>query len=494
MNLLSFPPFSAGNGGGLLLAACGNVALSAPAFDGNAAAARGGGASAHYVPLLAVASGYFAGGTATNGSGLALSSEHTYDPTYSPPWINPLYTIPDITDIYPDAAADVRGVAFDAHSAAAFGGGVHLTARAVATFAACAFTNNTAADGGGALAADGVARASLAGGALDGNAAGGAGGGAHVAAGAQLIAVATSFTRNRAGFGGGLYAGDKSNVVLDGCVVQDNIAVLCGGGVAINSSRPLALRGAAQLSGNRAAGDGGAVCALRRDEATLVCAPTVGEFPFLCALAGDATVIVRGNSAAAGGGAFAARCTTPEAATAALWAAGGGAYADAGGGRWQIDSNRAGFGAVAATQKATLVVTAAGGAHGAYAPGDVLAVTLQLRDAFNQTTLPAAGAALPFELILSLPGRADVPPASVFCDFGGSCSAAAAGVRLPWPAVGGDGGGGGVARVFAPWVDVRFEYRLEAGDATLAPAVVRLSRASCGRGTSYDAATQARIL
>ena len=468
------------------------MSVSAAIFDTNAAASRGGGVSTHYVAQLALVGGHFTGGVAANGSGLALSSEHTYDPNYAPPWINPLYSIPDITQIYPTTVAGVQAVEFTRNSATAYGGGVHLTARAAAAFYACAMENNSAVAGGGGLAADDVSSAALAGGSLDRNTAGGSGGGAHLLGSSNLAATAAVITRNHGSYGGGIYVGDDSDAALEDCTVEANTASACGGGFAVNSSRPVAMSGFMRITGNSATGDGGAVCALRSDGFASACTPLMAVFPFLCAVATGATVAVQGNAAGAGGGAFVAECTAPGAATAAMWAAGTGSYTDTGGGLWQIDRNIAAYGSLAATKKVALEVLSLGGTNDAYAPGDVLAVKLRLRDEFNQTVRPAASASLPFELVLSLPDRADVSPSSFFCEMDGICSAVAAGVRIPWPATGGGSSGG--MRAFAPWVDVRFDYRTTPGEAALEPAAVRLMRAPCGSGTAYDATMQVLTL
>ena len=210
-------------------------------------------------------------------------------------------------------------------------------------------------------------------------------------------------------------------------------------------------------------------------------------YPFLLDALTGARIQIVGNAASAGGGALYAQCVHPTGATAAVYSSlTAGPVEEKAAAAWNISGNTAAYGAAAAAQVERLEVDSAEAAG--CTPGDVIRASLRLIDGFGQEAQPAAGEQ--FELLMDVPqlpaAGAGSKEYSVFCDPGAPCDAAAAGVRLPWPA---KSNPTGVGRVFSPAVEVGFRFRPPAGEVALEAAAGNLTRRGCGAGSAYDPAT-----
>ena len=221
--------------------------------------------------------------TATNGSGLHVTTVNAFDALYQPPWLDPLYVAPDILDLYLAIDYSLATTAFRGNTAAAIGGGVLLEANAAAVVIACNFSDNKAAMGG-AVASTGSTSATLHRASFSSNEAISAGGAVFAADMSSAAAADCYFVGNTAAYGGALAAFGAAATSLTDVALRSTSATLSGGAGALNSTQPLSLAGAVEASGNRARA-GGAICALLRDETNQVLSPCTcsrTEDPFRC--------------------------------------------------------------------------------------------------------------------------------------------------------------------------------------------------------------------
>lgn len=139
----------AGNGGGLLAAACTELVVNNSKFESNIAASAGSGISGHYIEVGTIANSRFSNNEANNASGLLFTTENTFDPQYLPPWIDPLYRPADVMDVAGRGTFNIKNSVFSGNVAHLCGGGIFLLSKANASISQTLFQNNAAEYGAG---------------------------------------------------------------------------------------------------------------------------------------------------------------------------------------------------------------------------------------------------------------------------------------------------------------------------------------------------------